>query len=269
MRKTPEWVLGQLDALVPSAIGSFTMVSVGAQDAFRAEPEFLDAFVRRASICGAHRVRIADTVGVARPSQVAGMVRHLKPLADPSTLEFHAHNDLGMATANTVSALEAGIHAVSVTINGLGERAGNAPLEQVVVAARELEDRSVAVDTRRLMAICRLVARITHRPIAADRPITGEMAFRHESGIHGAAVLNDPRSYQPFDPAILGRRGGRLVVGRHSGSHVIQHVMGKTGVRLTKEESGRLLEAVRAESKRRKSDLSVADLARLHRLTRA
>ena len=103
--KTTDWVLRQLDALVPFALGQFRLVSVGAQDAFRASPGFLDRFVRSASACGAHRVRIADTVGLARPSQVAHMVQQLAPSAGATALEFHGHNDLGMATANTIAAI--------------------------------------------------------------------------------------------------------------------------------------------------------------------
>jgi len=267
MGKTSEWVLGQLGELVPLALGRFAMVSVGAQDAFRAQPEFLDAFVHLASACGAHRVRIADTVGLARPSQVAGVVQRLRVLAGATGLEFHGHNDLGMATANTVAAMEAGIQAVSVTINGLGERAGNAPLEQVAVAGRMLEHRFVSVDSRKLMAICRYVARITHRPIAVDRPIVGKTAFSHESGIHGAAVLKDPQTYQPFDPKILGRKGARLVVGRHSGSAVIKHIMERAGVILDDERTAQLLVAVRTHSLKNRAVLSQDELVQLNQHT--
>jgi homocitrate synthase NifV len=264
MNKSPDWVLAQLHALLPLARERFRMVSVGAQDAFRARPEFLDAFVSTASAYGAHRVRIADTVGLARPSQVAGLVQHLLPLVGAAGIEFHAHNDLGMATANAIAAVEAGVSAVSVTVNGVGERAGNAPLEQVVMAAATLEHRRCTIDSRKLVSICRLVAHFTGRPIAVDRPIAGDAVFSHESGIHCAAMLNDPHTYQPFDPQILGRRGARLLVGRHSGSRVIRHVMENAGVTLDREEADRLLAMVRAESLRKKAALSPAELTRLY-----
>jgi len=257
------WVLDQLAALVPLALERFQLVSVGAQDAFRASAVFLNRFVRHAAACGAHRVRIADTVGLARPSQVAAMVTTLTPLSGPSGFEFHGHNDLGMATANTIAAIEAGVGSVSVTVNGLGERAGNAPLEQVAVATHTLAHRYCAVDPKRLMTLCRFVSRITNRPIAVDQPISGDGVFSHESGIHCAALLKDPTTYQPFDPKILGRQGARLVVGQHSGSRVVQHVMEKAGVKLNQAQAERFLTVVRTEAARRKSNLSAADLARL------
>jgi homocitrate synthase NifV len=265
--KTREWVLTRLAALIPQALSRFQMVSVGAQDAFRADPDFLDTFVRSASTCGAHRVRIADTVGMARPSQVAGMVRVLVCRAAPAALEFHGHNDLGMATANTIAAVEAGIGAVSVTVNGIGERAGNAPLEQVVVAVNTLYGRSSVVDSRKLMPLCRFVSRASRRPIAVDCPITGEAVFRHESGIHCAAVLKDPDAYQPFSPEILGRTGAQLVVGRHSGSAVLNHLMEEAGVTLDDQKTEQLLASVRTEALRTKAPLSPGELVRLYRQT--
>ena len=267
MGKTQGWALSRIAALIPPALQRFQMVSVGAQDAFRADPEFLDAFVRSASACGAHRVRIADTVGLARPSQVTDMIRHLTGLAGPTSLEFHGHNDLGMATANTLSAIEAGIPAVSVTINGIGERAGNAPLEQVVVAAKTLDDRISAVNSQKLVKICRFVSRITDRPIPVDRPITGEMVFSHESGIHCAAVLKNPNTYQPFSPEAVGRKSAQLVVGRHSGSTVIKHVMEKAGVTLDAEKTLQLLAAAREEAMKKRALLSPGELIELYQQT--
>jgi homocitrate synthase NifV len=266
--RTQDWVLGQLDSLVPTALGRFQMVSVGAQDTFRAQPDFLSEFIQRASRCGAHRVRIADTVGLARPSQVADRVRDLTSLAGKTALEFHGHNDLGMATANTVAAIEAGISAVSVTVNGIGERAGNAPLEQVAVAATTLEDRIIAVDLQKLVEICRFLSRITERPIPIDRPITGEMIFSHESGIHCAAVLKDPNTYQPFPPEILGRKGAQLVVGRHTGATILKHILQKAGASLDDEKLAQLLAAVRIQAFKNKGTLSHREIVQLYQHTR-
>ncbi len=265
MGKSTDWVLDRLDGLVRPALRRFRLVSVGAQDAFRADPAFLQAFVRAAAANGAHRVRIADTVGLARPSQVAHMVRLLTDAAGTTDLEFHGHNDLGMATANTVAAIEAGIPAVSVTVNGIGERAGNAPLEQVAVALSTLIDRCCRIDTRQLMKLCRFVARITGRPIPVDRPVTGGAVFSHESGIHCAAMLKDPATYQPFSPQMVGRDAGQLVVGRHSGSQVIRHVLQTAGVTLDTEKTERLLTAVRTHSLQKKAGLSAGELVQLYR----
>ncbi len=264
MDKPREWVLAQLRALVPWSLSRFQLVSVGAQDAFRAAPEFLQAFVALAASCGAHRVRIADTVGLARPLQTAAMVKALTPVAGRTALEFHGHNDLGMATANAIAAIEAGIQAVSVTVNGIGERAGNASLEQVAVAVGTLENRTGAIDTRKLLPLCRYVSQATKRAIPVDQPITGEGVFRHESGIHCAALLNDPRTYQPFSPDVVGREKMQLVVGRHSGSKVLQHVMAEAGLALSNAETKILLEAVRCEALRKGTVFSSADLVQLH-----
>ncbi len=264
MGKTQNWVLSRLADLIPSARKCFRMVSVGAQDAFRAVPDFLNAFVAAAAACGAHRVRIADTVGLARPSQVAGLVRELTGLMGSAGLEFHGHNDLGMATANTVAAIEAGIGAVSVTVNGIGERAGNAPLEQVVMAAKTIDCRNCQIDASRLMKICRFVAQITNRPIAVDRPITGKVAFSHESGIHCAALLKDPNTYQPFLPETIGRKGAQLLVGRHSGSTVLKHIMEQAGVILDAEKTKRLLAIIRIRSLKNRDSISPGELLRLY-----
>jgi homocitrate synthase NifV len=265
MGKTADWVLNQLDDLVAPALERFGLVSVGAQDAFRADPDFLQAFVRVAAANGAQRVRIADTVGLARPFQVARMVQSLRPAARAADLEFHGHNDLGMATANSVAAIEAGISAVSVTVNGIGERAGNAALEQVAVAVGTFDDRCCGIDTRRLMQLCRFVARITRRPIAVDRPVTGGAVFSHESGIHGAAMLKDSETYQPFSPQMVGREAGQLVVGRHSGSQVIRHVLQTAGVTLDAAKTERLLAVVRIRSLQTKAGLSAGELVQLYR----
>jgi homocitrate synthase NifV len=269
MGKDPAWVWERLDALVAWSRERFDLVSVGAQDAFRARPAFLGEFVAAAARCGAHRVRIADTVGLARPLQVADLVRNLMPLAGRTALEFHGHNDLGMATANTVAAIEAGIQAVSVTVNGLGERAGNAPLEQVAMAVAMLEHRCSAIDTPQLLSLCRHVAGATRRPIPVDQPITGETVFNHESGIHCAAILKNTQAYQPFDPARVGREKMQLVVGKHSGTSVLKHLMAQAGVALTSETAKRLLDTVRDEAMKQQCALSAAQLVQLYRLSEA
>jgi homocitrate synthase NifV len=212
-------------------------------------------------------VRLADTVGLARPLQVVDMVRDLIPRAGLTALEFHGHNDLGMATANTIAAIEAGIQAVSVTVNGIGERAGNAPLEQVAVAVATLEHRNCSVDLRKLLPISQLVSRTTNRPIPVDQPITGEAVFRHESGIHCAGILKDPATYQPFSPEMLGREKAQLVAGRHSGTKVLKHLLAEAGVVFPKEKTGEFLMAVREEALRKQSALSSRDLMELYRRT--
>lgn len=265
--KSYDWVVEQLEILIPAALSRFDLVSVGAQDAFRAHPEFLAKVVQRAAECGAQRIRLADTVGLARPLQVVDMVQRLSGEVNGAALEFHGHNDLGMATANTISAIEAGIEAVSVTVNGIGERAGNAALEQVVMAIQIEGDRKCSVNPSKLTEICQKVARLTKRPIPIDNPITGKIVFSHESGIHCAALLKDQASYQPFAPEILGNRRTELVTGHHSGTTLIRHKLAKAGVKLDKKKSGRLLSVIRNKTRKNPSDFSSTDLVRLYHVT--
>jgi homocitrate synthase NifV len=266
--KTQEWVLARLTALIPPALRRFQMVSVGAQDAFRADPEFLDTFVRAVSACGAHRVRIADTVGLARPSQVDGMVRNLASRLGQTRLEFHGHNDLGMATANSVTAAEAGASALSVTVNGLGERAGNAPLEEVAVAVNRLPGIQCAIKIKKLQALCRYVAQAANRPIPIAKPITGEMVFSHESGIHCAGLLKDPATYEPFCPEIIGRNRCEFVIGTHSGTAAIRHHLMDQGITLPPADAVKLRDRIHEAARHKKAALTRAEVVDLyHRRT--
>jgi homocitrate synthase NifV len=241
--RNESWVLESLYEIIPRACDIFPYVSVGAQDATRCDEEFLLEFIAKAGECGAYRIRIADTVGVSAPFDIYNLIRKIK-LSSDIEIEFHGHNDLGMASANAFSAVEAGASAVSVTVNGLGERSGNAPLEQVAVAMNLSGRYNTTVDVRHLMNICAYVAEISDRPIPADKPITGSGAFLHESGIHCAGLLKDPLSYQPFLPESVGRKGFGFMLGRQSGTHSIMHMLGKAGIEISRDEAMRLKEVL-------------------------
>ena len=177
------------------------------------------------------------------------------------SLEFHGHNDLGMATANTVSAVEGGADAASVTVNGLGERAGNAPLEEVVMALRHTLGRESASDTSRLSALCELVANRSRRPIHRAKPITGADAFRHESGIHTAALLRNPIAYQPFPSEETGRAPEPFAVGKHSGSAGVLSLLAARGISVPARLGPELLSAVRRRARAHKGAVSPQELA--------
>jgi homocitrate synthase NifV len=211
------WVFKTLGELVPFACKEFQQVSVGALDATRADMKFLWRFAQTAASCGAMRMRIADTVGVASPAQVMRMVRLLRAASPNMVIEFHGHNDLGMATANALSAAQAGAQALSVTVNGLGERAGNAPLEEIALALPVAAGKSCGIRPEKLQALCSCVAGLSGRPIPPDKPVTGSLVFTHESGIHRHGLLQNDLAYQPYRPETLGRRM-TLVSGKHSGS---------------------------------------------------
>ena len=226
-RRSREWVFESLGELVGEARGDFEYVSVGAQDASRADPEFLHDFARAARALGVRRLRLADTVGIMNPSNVIGMVVGLRDAVPGLDLEFHAHNDLGMAVANTVCALEAGARCASVTVNGLGERAGNAALEEVVLALKMSCHVQTGIMTPQLAALSDLVAAASGRSLAFDKPVTGGAAFLHESGIHCAGLLRDRRTYELFSAGEVGRTTPGFVIGRHSGRAALRAVTGR------------------------------------------
>ncbi|EAT59896.1 homocitrate synthase [Chlorobium ferrooxidans] len=263
MEKDYAWVQQQLHELVPRAKKYFNYVTVGAQDATRAEPELLKQFVLDADACGADRIRIADTVGIANPVSVMALVGLLKS-ASPAALEFHAHNDLGMATANAFTALEAGCSAVSVSVTGLGERAGNAALEELSVALELSGKYDTRIDMTKLSRLCATVSKASGRVIQDQKPVVGKSAFQHESGIHCAALLKHPLSYQPFLPDQVGREHHELVIGKHSGSAALQHYFSGKGLVITRNEANHLLPIVRTTANEKKRALKAHELERIY-----
>ncbi|RJP93502.1 MAG: homocitrate synthase [Desulfobacteraceae bacterium] len=261
--KTDGWVMRKLEELVPFGRRYFDFVSVGAQDATRADTHFLVRFAKYAAACGAHRLRIADTSGVARPSTVRNLVRGVRKAVPELPLEFHGHNDMGMATANAVTAFEAGAEALSVTVNGLGERAGNAAIEQVAMALNRMAPGICDIQINQLTALCAYVAEAANHPLPADQPITGADVFRHESGIHCAGLIENPEAYQPFPPESVGREGSAFVLGRHSGSKMIRHLLAEKGLMVTPEESAVLRDYIHDATLRRKSAFSPDNLKSL------
>jgi homocitrate synthase NifV len=243
LNKTPEWVLRTLRQLVPDARANFVWVSVGAQDASRADPVFLTDVAACARESGAFRLRIADTVGIWDPFQTRAAFSNLLPQTQ-LVLEFHGHNDLGMATANTLAAWRAGAQSLSVTVGGLGERAGNAPLEEVVMALLVTTQASVPIATPQLPEVCRRVALAAHRPIPPAKPIVGQLAFAHESGIHCHALLRDDRTYQPFDPARV-NAACRILLGKHSGRASVAYTLQQHGLPAGATEIDRTLTVIR------------------------
>jgi homocitrate synthase NifV len=264
MNKTRHSILEDVNRLISVARQWFSHVSVGAMDATRAADDFLDNFVREAAAAGADRIRIADTVGLASPSSVSALIRRLV-LAEPGIVyEFHGHNDLGMATANALTAAENGAGALSVTINGLGERAGNAPTEEVVAALRFASDLNSRVHSAKLIPACRYVADATKRPLHHKKPITGTDVFDHESGIHGNAQLKNPLSFQPFMPEDVGHMPGRLVLGSHSGTATLTHMLGESGISLDHGRINTLMESVRRYARTKGASLTRQDLLKLY-----
>ena len=218
-------------------------VAVGGEDSSRADSDFLVVAAKTAEAAGARRFRFADTLGVMDPFATLDVFRKLRAHVS-CELEIHAHDDLGLATANSLAAVTGGATHVNTTVNGLGERAGNAPLEEVAMALHHLHRRPTGVEPRRLAEISRLVARASGRPVSEGKSIVGEGVFTHESGIHVHGLLRDRHNYQSLDPTELGREH-RLVLGKHSGMAAVLHVYGGFGLPLAKEQAEAILRRVR------------------------
>ncbi len=255
-KKDRAWVLRTLVNLACEFRDHFQFLSVGAQDASRANREFLIEFAQTAAAAGLCRLRIADTVGLLNPLQTLDLFSTLHGAVPELSLEFHGHNDLGMATANTIAALASGAEAASVTVNGLGERAGNAPLDEVVMAARLTLDRDCGVHTRQLSTLSDFVAKASGRPLHPEKPIVGAAVFRHESGIHCGGLLEDSATYEPFAAEIVGHSPREMVLGHHSGTRLLSSELERLKLHLPSEWFPVLLEKVRQFATFQKCDLS-------------
>jgi len=258
LRRSREWVLGQIRRCVDAALGAGCEVSVGAEDASRADTDFLVKAAEAARAAGARRFRFADTLGVLDPASTARRIRRLYDAVDIE-IEMHAHDDFGLATANTLAAVNAGATHISTTVNGLGERAGNAPLEEAVMALRHLYGIETGVDPRRFPALSRLVARASGRAVAFNKSIVGEAVFTHEAGIHVDGLIKNPLNYQGFDPDEVGRVH-RVVLGKHSGSRAVRHAYAKLGIALTDRQAGDMLARIRDHAVERKRPPDSDDL---------
>ena len=213
---------------VQRAKGFCEDVEFSPEDAARTELDFLCEVVEKAISAGATTVNIPDTVGYATPSQYFNVIRHLKknvPNIDQAIISTHCHNDLGLAVANTLAGLEAGARQVECTLNGLGERAGNAALEEIVMALRTRQDYynlTTGINTRKLCAASRLVSSITGMIVQRNKAIVGQNAFAHEAGIHQHGMLQERTTYEIMRPEDVGFTGSNLVLGKHSGRHAFR-----------------------------------------------
>lgn len=264
MNKREEWPERTLPAILALARERFDHVSVGAQDASRTSFDRLRRFVLLAGQCGAQRVRIADTVGAWNPLETSAIFRQLSADARVLALEFHGHNDLGMATANSIAAIQGGAGCISATINGMGERAGNAALEQVVAAIHYSLHGESGIRLDKLAGLCDLVAATSGRALPAGQPVAGSAVFQHESGIHCSAQLRDSGAYQLFRPEEVGREGAEFVVGKHSGTTAIAHVLAMHGIAATRDAVKKVLAPVRSLATREKRSLTLAELVSLY-----
>lgn len=243
LRRDRAWVLSTIRELVPRARALGADVCLGGEDASRADLDFLHAVLETAADVGVRRFRFADTLGVLDPFSTHAAIAALRARSDLE-IEMHAHDDLGLATANTLAAARAGATHLNTTVNGLGERAGNAALEESVVGLKVLYGIDTGVDPGALQEISRQVVRASGRPVAANKSIVGDAVFMHEAGIHVDGLIKNPVNYQSLDPALFGR-SHRIVLGKHSGSGAVVHALAAMGIHVADEEAARVLQQVR------------------------
>jgi homocitrate synthase NifV len=262
LQRDRSWVLQQTERLIKNARESGLTVSLGGEDSSRADMDFLLELLEVAERAGATRFRFADTLGVLDPFVTLEKFKRLRQ-ATGMELEIHAHNDLGLATANSLAAVRGGATHVSTTVNGLGERAGNAPLEEVVMAMRMLEGRETMIVSGDLKMLSTVVANASGRPIAVNKAVVGSAIFTHESGIHVSGLLRDPKNYQFLDPADFGR-SNEIVLGKHSGAATVQWAFKNLGITLEHEDANEILSCVREHYVTNKVPPSHEELWRFH-----
>lgn len=248
-------------ACVKKAAKLFKHVSVGIQNASRQRWSILRRTAVQCWNAGAFRVRLADTSGILDPLETRELCTYVATQKPPEALlGFHAHNDLGMASANAYMALRSGAGSVDVTVNGLGERCGNASLEQLALML-ELKGPGSGINCEKLMGLCSLVAQASGRPLAQAQPICGETAFTHESGMHQAGVLDDPTGYEAYPPEMAGRKGRRLSAGLFSGRSLLKVRASEQGLDLDQDQLSHALEALRQTARRLKRTLTESELS--------
>ncbi|MBB5021617.1 homocitrate synthase [Desulfurispira natronophila] len=260
------WVLDQLKRTLEYCVAQDLYISAGGEDASRANPEFIIQYATTLQQHGGHRLRLCDTVGVLDPFATYDMVRQVIE-ATGIEVEIHTHNDFGMATANALAAVRAGASCINTTVMGLGERAGNAPLEEVIMALKHVCHYPGNYQTKELRPLSQRVAKAAQRSIEPWRPVIGEYMFTHESGIHTDGVLKNPANYEAFDPGEIGLER-RLVVGSHSGRRVLAHQLGQLGLETTDPLLDTMLPVAKQWATQHKRPLEDEELCRLHSLVR-
>jgi len=263
LRKNREAVKEQLKVALGFAKQHNLYVSVGGEDASRADLSFLVELMEITRSLGGDRFRFCDTLGIMDPFTMFDKVTYLRQAVPGVDIEVHTHNDLGMATANAIAGIRAGAKFVNTTINGLGERAGNAALEEVVMGLKYACGIETGIDTHRFREMSLFVAKASHRPLSVSKPVVGSRVFAHESGLHADGVIKDPRNYEGFDPAEVGLTRS-IVIGKHSGTGGLIERYRSLGIVVDRTRAVPLLEMTRALSCRRKRDLTSGELMSIY-----
>jgi len=262
-RRTREWALKQVEEAVDEARRHGLAFTVSAEDASRTHLPFLLEYYHLAEKLGAEMVRYCDSLGTSGPFATYDRIRRIREeISLP--IEMHTHNDFGMATANVLAGIRAGASSVAASIGGLGERTGNSPLEEVVMALRSFYGVDLNIDTTRFREVAEYVAGASQRAIPIWKAIIGTNVFAHESGIHADGILKNPTTYEAFSPEEVGLQR-QVIIGKHSGSKALIHKFkGEFGVELDQETAAELLKRVRATAVELKRPLFDKELMLLY-----
>ncbi len=251
LQKSEAQILDIITETVGYAASKFEIVAFSPEDASRTELPYLCRCYQAAIAAGATTIGFPDTVGLLTPEKAREFIRGIQagvPSINRVLLAVHFHNDLGLAVANTLACIEEGANVVQCTVNGIGERAGNASLEEVAMALTLHHDqygRTAKIDTTKLAPLCKLVAELTGIRMAPNKPIGGETIFATEAGIHQDGLLKNIDTYLPFRPDRVGVSGVRLVLGRHSGRKAVAHRLEELGLKVTESQVNDVLERIK------------------------
>ena len=268
LRISRDACLEQIEAGVRRARNFTDDVEFSAEDATRSDHDFLCKVVEVAIREGATTINLPDTVGYGTPEDTREFftkIRERVPNADKAIFSTHCHDDLGLAVANSIAAVQAGVRQIECTINGIGERAGNASLEELVMAFRVRTDRlpfDTAIRSELLFETSQLLSKVTDEPVQSNKAIVGRNAFAHEAGIHQDGMLKDSRTYEIMRPQDVGQKPDNLVLGRHSGRHAVQRRCELLGLTLSKDELAKVYHSVITMGEHRKS-VGDGDLKRI------
>lgn len=209
-------------------------VAFSAEDATRTDLDFLKRIYNKAQSFGADRVHIADTVGAITPQGMTYLLTELRKDVDVD-IALHCHNDFGLAVINSIAGLLAGANAISTTVNGIGERAGNTSLEELIMSLKILYGKDLGFKTKYIKELSEIVSRASNLEIPYNKPVVGNNIFRHESGIHVDAVIEEPLCYEPYMPELVGQKR-QLILGKHSGCRAVKAKLDGCGLEVSDEE---------------------------------
>ena len=259
LRMSREQVLERIAQAVRLARSLSDWVEFSCEDATRSNRDFLCAAIKTAIDEGATTINVPDTVGYSFPDEMAELIGHIRnnvPNIDRVVLSVHCHNDLGLAVANTLAGVKAGARQVECTVNGIGERAGNAALEEIAMLLKTRKDAFdyyTGIVTEQLVHTSRLVTSITGIPVQPNKAIVGANAFAHESGIHQDGIIKERTTYEIIDPASVGLNASSLVLGKHSGRHALRERIRALGYDLTEDEIDKIFERFKHVADRKKT----------------